>query len=323
MLDVTVRLREISLTFVKSTHTALVGPPATGISTLLRVIAGEERGGSVFIGARDVTKLPPSRRPLLRVTREIDAPQRWSVRHMLIAAVRQRTLDRIDRQHELELAVSKWKLEPLLDRPLRHLSTTERTRANAARIELLKPAILVADRVLDHAGIDDEFYRTLRVLGTTVISAPASMSELGFTDRVVVIGDGRVVQDGTYAQIYRHPVSEAAARATGEVNLVPITIRGTTVDSPIGSWELAAAPFQGEGVAAIRPEDFELAGKGDESDLIFGIEEATFRGDHWRAVGLLTGNVNLIVSLPTDSQVHKGRLLPLRYAPGKFPMFRR
>lgn len=321
MLDVTVRVQNISLTFAKSTHTAIVGPPAGGVSSLLRIISGESREGEVFIGARDVSTFPRSRRPLLYVTRDIDAPARWSVRHLLIAAARQRTLDRVDRQRELDLAVEKWKLDRVLDRPLRTLSATEHTRANAARIELLKPAILVADRVLDHIPTADDFYRTLRVLGTTVISTPTATSELGFTDRVVVTDNGTVVQDGTFAQIYRHPASRAAAEATGDVNLIPITIRGGEVESVIGNWKMIAAPFEGSGLAAIRPEDFAIAAKGEESDLIFGVEEAIFQGDHWRATGILTGNVALTVRLPRDLEVHKGRLLPLRYDPTAIALF--
>src|SRR5262249_58604042 len=82
------RLRDTTLTFAKSTHTAIVGPPASGASTLLQIIAGELRpdDGEVRIGMRTVTKLSTKRRPLLYVSDRIDAPLRWSVRHLLVAA---------------------------------------------------------------------------------------------------------------------------------------------------------------------------------------------------------------------------------------------
>lgn len=322
MLDVTLRdLDGISLIFSKSTHTAVVG---SGTSTLLRKIAGELRpqSGAVFIGARDVTKLARSRRPLLYVTRDIDAPARWSLRHLLIAAVRQRSLDRIDRQREFEHVAEKWSLTPLLEQPLRTLSASERTRANIARIELLKPAILVADAVIERAVYAAELYRMLRILGTTVIAAPAFVDEMGFTDRVVVIDGNRVLQEGTYSQVYREPASALAAQATGEVNLVPVAIRGNDVDSPIGNWQVSDPPFQGDGTAAVRPELFEVANKGEESDFIFGVEEASFHGNRWRATGFLTGNLTITVSLPADTELHKGRLLPLRYDPRRFALFR-
>jgi ABC-type sugar transport system ATPase subunit len=324
-------LRSITLTFSKSTHTAIIGPPASGASTLLHVIAGDERPsrGAVFIGARDVTSLRRARRPLLFVTSSLDAPERWSVRHLLIAAVRTRTLDREDRHHEYELAVAKWRLGALLDRRLATLSSTERTLANLARIELLKPAILVADRLLERANpsavaaLADDFHRTLRVAGTTVISAPSSSIELGLCDRVVVLDAGRVVQEGVPSHVFRHPAAEAAAAATGEVNVIPIDIRGTTVESAIGSWEVAAPPFEGSGVALARPDDFVLAGRGEDSDLIFGVEEASFRDGRWHLSGMLSGGVILRIVVPGDAAVHKGKLLALRYDAARFRLLPR
>lgn len=329
MLDVSVRLDGNELTFPRSTHTAITGPPACGSSTLLRVIAGEERRGTVQIGTRDVTKLPTDRRPLLYVTSQIDVPARWSVEHALVNAVRGRTLDREDRHSELRLAAEKWQLD--VKRRIATLSDSERTRVHLARIELRKPAIVVADKLLrDAPHLADEFFRTLRVLGTTVISAPSSPAELGLTDHVVILENVgwalappgglkpalrlQVVQEGTAAQIFSEPRSEAAAIATGPVNAVPVVVKGRNVTSPIGEWE-ADAPFQGEGKALVRPDAFHIAGRGEESDLIFGIEEATFENGVWIARGFLTGVLSLRVALPRGEKVHKGRVIALRFDP--------
>jgi ABC-type sugar transport system ATPase subunit len=313
VLDVSLRLDGIELTFPRSTHTAITGPPACGSSTLLRVIAGEDRRGFVQIGTRDVTKLPADRRPLLYATGDIDVPLRWSVEHALVNAVRGRTLDREDRLAELQLAAEKWQLD--LDRRIGTLSDSERTRVHLARIELRKPAIVVADKLLrDAPHLADEFFRTLRVLGTTVVSAPSSLAELGLTDRVVILDRGNVVQEGTAAQIFSDPKSEAAAIATGAVNAVPVTVKGRNVSSPIGEWE-ADAPFQGAGKALIRPGAFHIAKPGEESDLIFGIEEATFENGVWIARGFLTGVLSLRVALPPGERVHKGRVIALRFDP--------
>jgi ABC-type sugar transport system ATPase subunit len=320
------RLHEVTLAFARSTHTAIIGPPASGASTLLQVISGHLRPaqGKVLMGTRDVTSLRRERRPLLVAAAAIDAPARWSVRHLLVAAVRQRTLDREDRHREFELAVSKWNLGAILDRSLRSLSSSERTSAQVGRIELLRPAVLIADRVLESMpAIADDFYRMLRVIGTTVISSPASRDELGFADRVFVLDGGRVVQQGSPHHVYLHPANEAAAAATGPINIVPIVIRGNGVESAIGAWNLLSAPFQGSGVALARPEEFEIVPAGEESDLIFGIEEANFRDGRWHARGILSGNFTLHVALPGDAPVHKGRLIPLRFDPARFTLLQR
>jgi ABC-type sugar transport system ATPase subunit len=315
-------LRDVTLLFARSTHTAIVGPPACGASTLLKVIAGElrSRSGEIIAGARRIDGLKASARPLLYATGQLDVPLRWSVQHALVAAVRTRSLDREDRHREYELAVTKWQLGALLERKLATLSSSERTLVHLARIELLRPAILVADRLLEHAAeeLADEVYRTLRVMGTTVISAPASHRELAFSEQVAVLSEGRVIQSGSAAEVFARPVDAAAAVATGEVNLVPVTVRGTTVDSPIGSWEVGQPPFQGSGFALCRPRDFSIALPGHDSDFVFGIEEAGFRDGEWLARGLVTGGTTLRVILPAGAAVHKGRLLAMTYDARRF-----
>jgi len=324
-------LRDVTLAFPRSTHTAIIGPPACGASTLLRLIAGTLRpqSGDVILGQRRVNDIKSANRPLLFATSAIDVSQRWSVQHALVAAVRSRSLDREDRHHEYELAAEQWELAPLLERRVSTLSSTELARVHFARIELLRPAILIADRLLEgvsasaRTSLADRFFRMLRVHGTTVVSAPSSRAELGMTDSVVVLNEGRVVQSGSAAEIFARPLDEAAAMAAGDTDEIPITIRGNTVESAIGSWEIDPPPFQGDGVALVRPGDFTPARPGEDSDLIFGVEEAGFADGRWIALGMVSGGVTLRVELPAGNQVHKGRLLALRYDPARFTLLPR
>jgi spermidine/putrescine transport system ATP-binding protein len=324
-------LRDVSITFPLSRHTAISGAPGCGATTLLRLIAGtlKPESGDVIIGQRRVNGVKASHRPLVHVTAELEVPARWSVQHALVAAVRGRSLDRIDRHREYMHAAERWQLQAILERKIATLSSTEQLRVRLARIELLRPAIVIADRILERASpsarlvIADELYRLFRILGTTVISAPSSREELAFADSIVVLDGGRVVQNGPPAEIYREPAVDAAAVATGEVDVVPIVIRGTTVESIIGEWTIDPAPFQGEGVALVRPGDFAPAARGEESDLIFGIEEAGFVEGRWLARGFLSGGMTLRVELPRETTVHKGRVLALRYDPARFTLLPR
>ncbi|HEX7832337.1 MAG TPA: ATP-binding cassette domain-containing protein, partial [Thermoanaerobaculia bacterium] len=311
--------------------TAIIGPPACGVSTLLRLIAGtlKPTAGDVILGQRRINDIKPANRPLLFLTSQLDIPQRWSVQHALVAAVRSRSLDREDRHREYALAAEKWDLVPILERRLSTLSSTEQTRVQLARVELLRPAVLLADRLLERANasaratLADAFFRMMRVHGTTVITAPSSRDELAVADAVIVLENGRVAQSGNPAEVFARPVSDAAALATGEADLVPITIRGNDVESAIGSWRVEEPPFQGTGVALVRPSDFSPAKSGEDSDLIFGVEEAGFTDGRWIATGFVTGGVSLRVELPRETVVHKGRLLALRYDPTRFRLLAR
>lgn len=342
MLDVSLRdvafrydrgfaLRGVNLTVPRSTHAAIVGAPSCGASTLLRLIAGTLRpaSGEVVLGQRRVNDIKAGQRPLLFVTAEPEVPGRWSVEHALVAAVRARSLDREDRHREYRLTAEKWELEALFARRVDSLSSSEQTRVQLARIELLRPAVLLADRLLERVSasarveLADLFYRAMRISGTTVVSAPASREELAFTDAVVVLHEGRVVQSGASAEVFARPIDDAAALGTGDVDIVPITIRGTTVESVIGAWELDPAPFQGTGVALVRPTDFRPARGGEDSDFVFGVEEAGFTDGRWIAHGVLSGGVHLRVALPREENVHKGKLLALRYDPSRFRLLPR
>ncbi|HEX2121873.1 MAG TPA: ATP-binding cassette domain-containing protein, partial [Thermoanaerobaculia bacterium] len=306
MLDVALRnvshhygVRDVTLTLAASTHTAVAGPPGCGASTLLRLIAGHLRPvrGEIILGSRVVNDVKAPRRPLLYVTSELDVPRRWSVQHALVAAVRTRTLDREDRHREYTLAAEKWELVPLLERRIDSLSATEAARVHFARVELLRPAVLVADRWLERVSasaqerLANAVYRTMRVIGATVISAPATRAELALSDRVVVLDQGRVVQSGSAAEVFARPVNDAAALAIGDVDVIPISVHGNTVESVIGSWEVDPPPFQGSGVALVRPADFTPPAPGEDSDFVFGVEEAGFADGRWIATGMLTGGV--------------------------------
>ena len=323
------RIENLSLTFPRARHTGLVGPSGAGTTTILRLIAGDLRpsGGDIQIGARPAGRLRASARPVLAVPETLAGW--WSVRHALIAAVRRRTLDRIDRFREFAIAVEKWRLTTLLDRRVRTLSQSERVLVQLARIELLRPGILVADRLL--AGVNpalapwagEEIYRTLRVIGTTVISVPATTAELGWADRVVAIEHGSVVQEGSPSELFSAPAGESVAQSLGPMNAVPVSIRGNRVHSVIGEWEVSKAPFQGSGIALVRPDEFSVARPGEDSDFIFGVEEASFQDGQWMASGLLSGGFAIRVALPRGVEVHKGKLLPLRYDPTRFPLIRK
>jgi hypothetical protein len=102
------------------------------------------------------------------------------------------------------------------------------------------------------------------------------------------------------------------------VSVVPVTIRGSVVESVIGSWTADPPPFQGNGIALIRPNDFSVAAAGEESDLIFSVEEASFYGGAWHVRGVLSGAFLLRVTLPGDLAIHKGKLMALRYDASRF-----
>ena len=65
-------------------------------------------------------------------------------------------------------------------------------------------------------------------------------------------------------------------------------------------------PFQGAGVAIVRPSHFSAAARGEESDMLFGVEEAGVAAGRWLLRGLVSGATSLRVELPLDAAGHEG-----------------
>ncbi|HEY5610758.1 MAG TPA: ATP-binding cassette domain-containing protein [Thermoanaerobaculia bacterium] len=322
------RIDDLTCVFPRSSITAIVGAAGSGKSTLLRLASGHHKvkAGTIRIGSRDATLLPPRERPLFSSAFDTIPPPRWSAQHVLIAALRERKLDLEDRRVEFDLAVDKWRLSPLLERKLSTLSPAERLRLRLSQIETLRPAVFVADRFLQDASTDElpelirEIGSSLRMIGSTVITEISTLDELSMCDRAVVMDAGRIIQSGTPKDVYDRPINEASARALGDVNTIPIVIRGSSVESPIGDWSVASPPFEGEGVALARPGDFSVVSPGEDSDFIFSIEQASFRRGEWLLRGFLTGAHLLTVTLSASMDIHKGKLLPLRYDPHRWTL---
>jgi hypothetical protein len=73
----------------------------------------------------------------------------------------------------------------------------------------------------------------------------------------------------------------------------------------------------------VRPEAFSLPATGAESDLIVGVEEASFENGRWIIRAILSGGFMLRASLPGDMRLHKGKLLPLIYDADAFSLLQR
>lgn len=320
-------LDRVSAAFSRGTCTMVAGDDAA-TAALLAAVSGSSKvaSGAVIIGTRDATRSSARVRPVLAAGTETEFPERWSVAHALIAAARTRSLDREDREVELREAIGRWQVDALADRRVRSLTPDELVRVRLARIELLRPAVLVAERLFAGASpsrsavLAEEFHRLMRSCGATVISAPARREELAFAHRLLVLDAGRVVQDDAPAAIHARPRSETAARVTGEVNVIPLRIRGTEVESPIGSWSVDPPPFQGTGVALARPAAFSLCASGEDSDVIVAAEETGFAEHGWNVRARLSGGVPLVFEVPLEHVVRKGSLLALRYDPNRFTL---
>ena len=208
-------VREVSFEVAEGETLALVGANGAGKTTLLRTVAGSHRpfaGRCVFDGA-DITRLRAHQRVALGIAL-VPAGRRlfpgMTVRENLLVAARGRG------RWDIGTVVEAFPLlEPLLDHRAGSLSGGEQQATAIGRALMTNPRLLLLDEVsLGLAPVAvDAVYRSLQTLiyeGATVELVEQDLSRaLRVAGRVACLLEGRVVLEGTTAELSRERVTEA------------------------------------------------------------------------------------------------------------------
>ncbi|HEU4567382.1 MAG TPA: ABC transporter ATP-binding protein, partial [Marmoricola sp.] len=225
----TIAVDDVSLDLPRGHVLAVLGPSGCGKSTLLRVIAGLETpdAGRVCHDGRDLANVPPHKRgfalmfqdgqlfPHQSVARNVGYPLRLRHRPRREVATRVREL--------LELVG----LPSYGDRMPATLSGGERQRVALARALAVEPSLLLLDEPLSalDRGLRERLAAELRQIlvaaGTTAVLVTHDQEEaFAIADRMAVMREGRLVQHGTVAEVWTHPVDAWTARFLGYASVV-------------------------------------------------------------------------------------------------------
>jgi len=225
-------LRDVSLTVPAGQLLALLGPSGSGKTTLLRVIAGLETpdSGTVLFDGDDATRRSARDRRVGFVF------QHYALfRHMTVfenVAFGLRVRPRRERPSEAEIRrrvhelLELVQLEYLGDRYPSQLSGGQRQRVALARALAVEPRVLLLDEpfgALD-ARVRQELRRWLRRLHeqiqvTSIFVTHDQEEALELADRVVVMNEGRIEQDGTPETVVEHPATPFVMTFIGTVNV--------------------------------------------------------------------------------------------------------
>lgn len=269
-------LQDISLDVPTGGYALIIGPTASGKTTLLEAIAGHvrPRAGRVVLEGVDVTELPPERRKLGFVYQQYHLFPHLSV-HDNIAYGLNRGTNGGRTARVLELA-EMLGIAPLLERGIRGLSGGEQQRVAIARALAPRPKVLLLDEPF--ASVDPAtraiLRRELRTVhereGITTLQVTHDFDDaLRLGDLVAVLAEGRIAQHGRPEEVFRYPNSAYVARFVGSGNVISGDVRRSGEADGEGRF---AARFVSEGLtlevvsdregpmhAVIRPEDLLLS----------------------------------------------------------------
>jgi sulfate/thiosulfate transport system ATP-binding protein len=261
----TVVCDHLNLTIPDGELVALLGPSGSGKTTLLRIIAGLEvpDEGSVRFHGEDTTGVDVRDRNVGFVFQHYALFGHLSVFENVAFGLRvkpkaQRPGEAQIRDKVMSL-LKLVQLDWLAERYPHQLSGGQRQRIALARALAVEPKVLLLDEpfgALD-AKVRKELRRWLRRLHdemhvTSVFVTHDQEEAMEVADRIVVMNEGRIEQQGAPDEVYDHPASPFVLQFLGDVNL----FHGRLGHAPGG----ATAP---EDVSYVRPHELEIVGPGD------------------------------------------------------------
>ncbi|MGY0003944.1 ABC transporter ATP-binding protein [Micromonospora sp. I033] len=278
---------------------ALLGPSGCGKTTLLRTIAGLElaSGGSVRIGERDVTNLPPGRRDVAMVFQDYALFPHMTVRDNIAYPLRIKKVDRRSRGSKAADTADELGLSGLLERRPGQLSGGQQQRVALARAMACHPQVFLLDEPLSNLDarlrLEARTFlkRLQRELGVTTVFVTHDQAEaLALADRIAVMEGGRIRQVGTPTEVFRRPANTFVA---GFIGSTPMNL----VDARVHGDELAMGPAR-----LPLPED----ARGQVTDgerLVYGIRPEYLDYSPTPVPGALTGEVVVVENLGSVSLV--------------------
>ena len=262
---------------------ALLGPSGSGKTSLLRIIAGLERpdSGSVLFHGADATFEDVRERQVGFVFQHYALFGHMSIFENVAFGLRVRP--KATRPSEAQIAskvtalLKLVQLDWLADRYPHQLSGGQRQRIALARALAVEPKVLLLDEpfgALD-AKVRKELRRWLRRLHdemhvTSVFVTHDQDEAMEVADRVVVMNQGRIEQDGAPDQVYDHPATPFVLQFLGDVNL----FQGRFGQAP-------AADSSGE-VSYVRPHELDIVADPQEGALAVSLSQALTVGPQAR-----------------------------------------
>ena len=315
----------------------LVGPSGCGKSTTLRMLAGleEVNDGHIFIGDRDVTKVPPKDRDIAMVFQNYALYPHMSVADNMAFALKMAKVPADERKKRVDEAARILGLEEYLERKPKALSGGQRQRVAMGRAIVRNPQVFCMDEPL--SNLDAKMRVQTRTdiaklqadLGvTTVYVTHDQVEAMTMGDRVAVMKLGELQQVDTPLNLYDRPANLFVAGFIGspQMNLM----EGTAAEGKVklGEYlvpvdEKAAHEMHGNVTVGVRPEAWRLVSQEDGGlpVKVTVVEELGADGFVYGTSGVEGTPHDIIVRVSARDSVHKGDTLYVTTDPHKVHVF--
>ena len=264
-------VRDVSLSVGAGELVALLGPSGCGKSTVLRLAAGLEplQAGRIDIDGQTVATpeggLPPEQRSVGLMFQDFALFPHLSVLDNVAFGLAAQP--RGERKATAMALLERLGVAELARSYPHRLSGGEQQRVALARALAPKPKVMLLDEPFSDLDVvlRDQVRETstavLHESGTPTLMVTHDPEEaMLMADRVALMRDGRIVQEGPPDQLYRRPVNAFCAAFLGDVNRFELVVQGGGVDTPLGRFAAGELDEGERAEVLVRPEALTLDG---------------------------------------------------------------
>ena len=295
----TTAVDNVSCKFEAGTLTTLLGPSGCGKTTSLRIIAGLERAtsGKILVDDEDVTLLPATDRDVSMVFQSYALFPHMSVIENVSYGLK---MINVEKEEYIQKSLETLKLvnlEGYENRMPSELSGGQQQRVAVARAIVLEPKVLLFDEPL--SNLDAKLRRQVRQdireiqqkLGVTTIYVTHDQEEaLAISDKVIVMNNAVIAQDGNPKDLYNFPKNKFVANFIGDANVVKAEI----VSKQSNTYELKLAEMrikiesdknlENSVSVALRPEKIRIETTINNNCIHASVNNASFVGSNYQYI---------------------------------------
>lgn len=299
-------LKGASFTAEKGSIVALLGASGSGKTTLLRCVAGLEQPevGTIVIGGKTVLDgdkklaLPPEQRNIGLVFQSYALWPHRTVKENVGYGLKLRGVNATDIGKRVQAILDRMGLGHLADRFPSQLSGGQQQRVAICRALVYEPRVLLLDEPLSNldAKLREEARYWIRnlILDLQICAILVTHDQgeaLAAADNILLLQDGRIVQQGGPQEIYSNPNSFYSADFLGANNIVKgkvQTVNGKTAVIGGDGWALNGTLREGSGVGptedarvVIRVEQIKVTDAPANDAIEMQLDDSIYLGDRW------------------------------------------